>query len=118
MAASHVYRNPGILPTGQWRPTTNPLPEYLKERMFHSSDLHHYFTWVMFTANLVKPSNKQVQKMENTIREGDRKLAAYFNQRLLILPVYHCAAPAHGQVIKELFSYLELPPLSTFYSLC
>ncbi len=82
----------------------NPLPEYLKERMFHSSDLHHYFTWVMFTANLVKPSNKQVQKMENTIREGDRKLAAYFNQRLLILPVYHCAAPAHGQVIKELFS--------------
>lgn len=82
----------------------NPLLEYLKERMFHSSDLHRYFTWVMFTANLVKPSSKQVQKMEKVIQEGDRKLAAYFEQRLLVLPVYHCAAPAHGRVIKELFS--------------
>jgi fatty acid amide hydrolase 2 len=82
----------------------NPLLEYLKERIFHNADLHRYFTWVMFTADLVKPSNKQLQKIENIIQEGDRKLVAYFDRRLLVLPVYHCAAPSHGQVIKDLFS--------------
>lgn len=82
----------------------HPWREYLKERFLHKSDLHRYFTWVMVTANLVKPGKKQLVEIEKTFKQGDRELKEYFNQRLLILPVYHCAAPAHGRVIKELFS--------------
>jgi fatty acid amide hydrolase 2 len=82
----------------------HPLREYLKERLFHKSDLHHYFTWVIAVANMVKPGKKQLSEMQKTLQQGDRELKKYFNQRLLILPVYHCAAPVHGQVIKELFS--------------
>lgn len=82
----------------------NPGREYLKEKLFKSSDLHAYFSWVLFTANMTKPSKKALLQTEQLLEEGDKRIADYLDRRLLILPVYHTPAPPHGQVIKELFS--------------
>lgn len=81
-----------------------PWPEYLKEKLFKTSDLHHYFTWAMIGANLLKPSPRLLKEIEQVIYEGNQKLAEYLEQRLLILPIYHTPAPRHGTVIQELFS--------------
>ena len=81
-----------------------PLREYIKEKLFKSSDLHAYFTWVLFTANMTKPNKKALRQTEQLLEEGDKRIADYLDRRLLILPVYHTPAPPHGQVIKELFS--------------
>ncbi len=42
--------------------------------------------------------------IRNILGEGDRRLDGYLNNRLLIFPVYHTAAPKHGKVYKEIFS--------------
>ena len=82
----------------------HPLQEYLKEKCFKSSELHHYFTWVLVGANLTKPSQKALHRTQHTIDQGDKQIAEYFDRRLLVMPVYHTPAPPHGQVIKEVFS--------------
>jgi Asp-tRNA(Asn)/Glu-tRNA(Gln) amidotransferase A subunit family amidase len=82
----------------------NPGREYLKEKLFKSSELHAYFSWVLFTANMTKPSQRALRQTEQILAEGDKRVADYLDRRLLILPVYHTPAPLHGQVIKEVFS--------------
>lgn len=90
------------------------LTEYMKEKLFKNANLPHFLTWALFGANLFKPNKKQLNELENTIMEGDEKLAKYLDNRLLILPVYHTGATKHGQVYKELFSikktYLKYMP--------
>ncbi len=81
-----------------------PFREYFKEIFFKSSDLHRYFTWALIASKIVKPSTRKLQKIEQTIQEGDQKLTEYLDRRLLILPIYHTPAPLHGTVIRELFS--------------
>src|SRR5690606_12989646 len=38
------------------------------------------------------------------LKEGENFLEQYLDKRLIIMPVYHTAAPAHGIVYKEVFS--------------
>lgn len=78
--------------------------EYLKEKLWHSSDLHHFLTWAIIAAKITAPRQTQIPKIEKAIAEGDLRVAEFFEERLLILPVYHRAAPVHGKVIQELFS--------------
>lgn len=53
------------------------------------------------------------REIETIIEEGDRKLADYLNNRLLISPVY-AGALEHGDVYQEIFSikktYLNYMP--------
>ena len=39
----------------------------LKRKCFKSSELHHYFTWVLVGANLTKPSQKALHRTQHTI---------------------------------------------------
>lgn len=92
--------------------------EYLKERIFRSSKLHNYFTWALIGANLFKPSEQKVTQIERTITTGDEQISEFLEKRLLILPVYHSAAPVHGQVYSEIFSirktYLRYMPFIAY----
>ncbi len=81
-----------------------PLKEYCLERMFNSSDYHRYFTWVLVAARISNPGKRKLAQIERFLTQGDRALDDYFENRLLILPVYHRAAPPHGKVIDEIFS--------------
>ena len=86
-----------------------PLPEYLKEVLFNSSELHRNMTRVLVTANTMKPGRSKLSQVEQTIAYGNKKIAEYLDKKLIIMPVYHIPAPPHGTVIKEVFS-----PLMTF----
>jgi len=80
------------------------LLEYMKDRFFKSSDIHWYFSWAAFGAKLFKPNKKQVKRIDETIQTGEPLVQDFLSNQLLLLPVYHTAAPLHGQVYKQLFS--------------
>ncbi len=88
--------------------------EWLKEKLFHNSDYHAYLTWALIGANLFQPGSKQMEQLKKELTEAKQAMEAYLKNRILILPVYHCAAPSHGQVYKEIFSirktYLKYLP--------
>lgn len=88
--------------------------EWLKEKLFRSSDYHAYLTWALIGANLFKPSPKQMEQLKKELAQAKQAMETYLKNRILILPVYHCAAPLHGQVYKEIFSirktYLKYLP--------
>ncbi|NLI70662.1 MAG: amidase [Firmicutes bacterium] len=98
---AHGYARPAF----EERPI-RPMMEYLKEKIFRSSDLHWYFTWALCGAGLVGPGPQKTKKIGQIIAEGDPKVMAYLDHRLLVLPVYHTPAAPHGRVFRELFSLL------------
>lgn len=91
-----------------------PVKEYVKERLLGKSDVHPYLTWALIGAGLFKPSQKRVDEIRALLQQGDQELDAYFSDRIVVLPVYHSAAPVHGELYKELFSiqktYLKYIP--------
>lgn len=95
-----------------------PIREFLREKVFKRSELHDYFTWAIIGARLFKPNAARLTDIEATLQAGDEQLAHYFQNRVLILPVYHTPAPAHGQVYKQIFSirkkYLSYMPYAAY----
>jgi len=91
-----------------------PMNEYVKDRFSGGSDVHPYLTWALIGAGLFKPSPKRVAEIGALLQQGDQELDAYFQDRITVLPVYHCSAPVHGRLYKELFSiqktYLKYIP--------
>lgn len=81
-----------------------PVREHLKEVIFHSADLHRYFTWTLITANFMKPRPQKLKQVEKAIVSGEESITKYLDKKLIVLPVWHSAAPKHGQVSKEIFS--------------
>ncbi|MFY9113719.1 MAG: amidase, partial [Dethiobacteria bacterium] len=75
--------------------SVRPVAEYLKEKIFRSSELHWYFSWALCGAGLLRPSPQKIREIEQTIAAGDPRVTAYLDRRLLILPVYHTPAPPH-----------------------
>lgn len=78
--------------------------EYLKARLKKEADLHPYLTWALLGTRLFRPSKKNWLKLREQLRKGEEEVKNYLRNRVLVLPVYHCAAPEHGQVYAELFS--------------
>lgn len=81
-----------------------PLREYARELLFKNSSLHPYMTWALIGAGLFKPSSRRMGEIVHILREGDALLEQYCADRILIMPVYHRAAPHHGQLYKEIFA--------------
>ncbi|MFS0784357.1 amidase [Bacillus sp. 1P06AnD] len=78
--------------------------EYVKEKLLRVSDHHRFLTWALIGAKWLQPKKEQLEEIEKTIEQGNTLVEEFFHQSLLVLPVYHSAAPKHGQVFKELFS--------------
>lgn len=92
-----------------------PLTEYVKVRVRKGrSEVHPYLSWAIIGAALFKPSEKRMSEIRALLKQGDEQLAAYFEKTIVVLPVYHVAAPLHGQVYREIFSvrktYLQYMP--------
>ena len=91
-----------------------PYRTYLKEKATGKADLHRYLSWALIGASLFKPSEKRLKEIENIIVSGDEELEVYLENQILVFPVYHRAAPKHGEVYKEIFSikktYLSYMP--------
>lgn len=77
---------------------------YLREKFFSNTKTHEYLSWALIGANLFKPSQKRINKLEPLLEAGDKILSRYLNNRVLIFPIYHQSAPKHGELYKELFS--------------
>lgn len=85
-------------------PHSSALAQYVKEKLTKNSDYHSYLTWAIIGANLFKPSKQKLTEVEQQIKSGDELISSYLHKRLLILPVYHSAAPKHGKLYAEIFS--------------
>lgn len=81
-----------------------PLMAYLKEKASGTANIHHYLSWALIGASLFKPSVKRIDEISHRLNEGDHYLEEYLEKRLIVMPVYHTAAPLHGIVYKEIFS--------------
>lgn len=77
---------------------------YLSELVTGKAKVHRYLSWALIGASLFKPSEKRVKEIEKFVDHGDEILTDYLQERILIFPVYHIAAPLHGVVYKEIFS--------------
>ncbi|MDN4607660.1 amidase [Sporosarcina highlanderae] len=82
----------------------NPYAAYLKEKTMKNAPIHRYLSWALIGASLFKPSAKRINEINHLIKNGDAILDEYLEGRLVIMPVYHTAAPLHGAVYKEIFS--------------
>ncbi|MBA4492963.1 amidase [Paenactinomyces guangxiensis] len=80
------------------------LYEFLKSRIGLKPNLHFYLTWALLGANLFKPSPAQWQQMLAELEQAEQVVDQYLRNRVLILPVYHSAAPKHGKLYSEIFS--------------
>ena len=81
-----------------------PIRAYLSELVNGKARVHRYLSWALIGASIFKPSEKRVKEIEEFMAHGDEILNDYLNERILIFPVYHTAAPKHGVVYKEIFS--------------
>lgn len=94
--------------------SSQPVQEYMKERLTGTAMIHSYLSWALIGASLFKPSANRVKKIRKFIEHGDHILARYFNNHILIMPVYHKGAAKHGIVYKEIFSikktYMQYMP--------
>ncbi|MFC5603417.1 amidase [Sporosarcina koreensis] len=96
----------------------NPLTAYFRERTSGSAEIHRYLSWALIGASLFKPSAKRIDELSNRLDEGDNFLEKYLENRLIVMPVYHTAAPEHGIVYKEIFSikktFLKYMPFASY----
>lgn len=91
---------------------------YVKEMVKGNSDIHRYLSWALIGATLFKPSNRRIDDIRRELAEGDKLLEEYLDHRLLVMPVYHTAAPQHNVVYKEIFSikktFLQYMPYTAY----
>lgn len=92
----------------------HPWKEYLRERTRGDSVVHRYLSWALIGAAMFQPSSRRMSEIQRYIADAERDVTDYFAQKIAILPVYHRAAPLHGQLYKEIFSirktYLKVMP--------
>jgi len=92
----------------------HPIAEYVREKVTGSSDIHSYLSWALIGAGMFKPSSRRLAEIRDLLKRGDERLKEFFATAILILPVYHSAAPKHGQLYHEIFSirrtYLQYMP--------
>ena len=81
-----------------------PLWEFVKEKVSRKSDLHSYMSWALIGARTFKPSEARLVEIRKLLAAGDQQIAQYFNNKILIIPVYHEAAQKHGKLYSEIFS--------------
>ncbi|QKG86060.1 amidase [Kroppenstedtia pulmonis] len=81
-----------------------PVWEYLKEITTGKSEWHRHLTWALIGARLFRPGAKRVREIEEILHQGDEELDRYLDKRILVFPVYHCGAPIHGDLYREIFS--------------
>lgn len=82
----------------------SPIPLYLKEVLFEKTSYHRFLTWALIGASLFKPRGKQVNKLVATLEDMNQWSERKLTKQILVLPVYHRGALAHGQLYGELFS--------------
>lgn len=82
----------------------NPMWEYVKEKLTGKTDFHSYLSWALIGANMFKPSDARLEEIRRELAAGDEQLAQYFNNKMLLIPVYHEAAQKHGKLYSEVFS--------------
>ncbi|MFS0687715.1 amidase [Sporosarcina sp. 179-K 8C2 HS] len=82
----------------------SPFTAFTKEMTGRNATIHRYLSWALIGASLFKPSAKRVNEISLLLKDGDEFLEEYLERRLIVMPVYHTAAPPHGIVYKEIFS--------------
>lgn len=96
----------------------NPLTAYLKDKVNGKAEIHQYLSWALIGASLFKPSSKRIDELSYLLDAGDQFLEGYLEKRLIVMPVYHTAAPLHGIVYKEIFSikktFLKYMPFTAY----
>jgi len=97
------------------------MVEYLREVISGKSALHRYLTWALIGAGLFKPRPHRFAALKEDIKKGREAVREYLTNRVLLMPVYHSTAPAHGELYREIFSirktFLKYLPYVAFPNL-
>ncbi|MBH8597214.1 MULTISPECIES: amidase [unclassified Thermoactinomyces] len=78
--------------------------EWLKAKAGLPHRLHPYLTWALIASRLFKPTASTWRRFMEAFSLAKTTVQNYLQSRVLILPVYHSTAPAHGQQYREIFS--------------
>ncbi|MHC0036279.1 amidase [Pseudoneobacillus sp. C159] len=81
-----------------------PIREFTKDLVFKDAEIHRYLTWGLIGVNLFKPKGKVLEQLKTDLADAEEQCQAYFENKVLIVPVYHEPALPHGKVYGEIFS--------------
>ncbi|HHU60737.1 MAG TPA: amidase [Natronincola sp.] len=82
----------------------NIKQEWIRSKFVKDHEVHKYLIWALVAAEMFKPSDKELNKIEQSLQKGDEELATYLEKKIIILPVYHRAATKHGETYSDIFS--------------
>jgi fatty acid amide hydrolase 2 len=92
--------------------------EWLKSKLGRRSEWHPYLTWALLGAYMFRPGPAQWTELQDWLAKTREEVEQFLHGRVLVLPVYHSAAPLHGQLYKEIFSirktFLKFMPYVSF----
>ncbi|KKE79545.1 amidase [Bacilli bacterium] len=91
---------------------------FFREKLTERTSIRPSLSWGIFGSKLFKPNGKRTLEVKEIIEKGDKRLAEYLKNRLLIFPVYYQAAKEHGKVYHDIFSirktFLQYMPYVTY----
>ncbi|MFA1821381.1 amidase [Virgibacillus oceani] len=94
------------------------LKAFTKEKITQKTSIHPYLSWAILGSKLFKPSKSRMQEIKRILEKGDLEIQDYLQNRLLIFPVYHTGALAHGKVFQEIFSirktFMQFMPYAAY----
>ncbi|WP_241154303.1 amidase [Staphylospora marina] len=96
--AEHIRKTAGL------RGILHTTTEWLKGKAGLHTPWHPWLTWGLLGAWMFRPNDQQVAELERWLARSRKEVEAYLRGRVVILPVWHTAAPEHGTVYGEIFS--------------
>jgi Asp-tRNA(Asn)/Glu-tRNA(Gln) amidotransferase A subunit family amidase len=78
--------------------------DWLKSKAGRPSELHPYLSWALIGARVFRPGVRERSRLEQLVLKAEHEVTRYLEKSILILPVYHSAAPHHGKQYREVFS--------------
>jgi fatty acid amide hydrolase 2 len=81
-----------------------PILEFARDLVFKDSHIHRYLTWGLIGVNLFKPTGKVLEQLKKDLAFAEEQSRDYFQNKVLVVPVYHEPALQHGKVYGEIFS--------------
>ncbi|RDW18707.1 amidase [Oceanobacillus arenosus] len=93
---------------------SNVFKAFFREKLSQKTTVHPNLSRAIIASRMFKPSAKRVREVKEILEQGDKRLADYMRNRILIFPIYHSSALKHGKVYKEIFSlrktFLDVMP--------
>ncbi|MDQ0417150.1 Asp-tRNA(Asn)/Glu-tRNA(Gln) amidotransferase A subunit family amidase [Croceifilum oryzae] len=90
-----------LIANGKW---LTIYKQYASSVFGVETPLHPYLTWALMGMQLFKPNPAEWNQLKKDLQKARQEVHQFLQKKILVLPVYHSAAPNHGEVYREIFS--------------